>query len=207
MPEPTITDTRTRVFLLSALECAAAIFRGPDREDWTALASRGLPELAGLDPQTTPHATAAMEKLQCALSPENTPDPDILETEYVRLFVASRGGAAAPPYESCHTGAKPRTMGPPARDMQRRLAAHGLALGLASNEPPDHIAVELELLYHLLATAWTGQPALEAEAREFAAGIAPWLGRFGDAMEKGEAHPAYTAAADLALAVAEAVAG
>ena len=206
MPESTITDTRTRVFLLSALECAAAVFRGPDREGWTAIASRGLPELVGLDPKATPHATAALQKLQSALQPVDDPDAETLESEYVRLFITGRGGAVAPPYESCHTAAKPRTMGPSAQDMRQRLDAHGLTLDLPSNEPPDHIAVELELLYHLLATAWTSGPELEAEARSFAADITPWLGRFRHALENGDAHPAYVATAELALAVAEAAA-
>ncbi|MEF2229837.1 MAG: molecular chaperone TorD family protein [Pseudodesulfovibrio sp.] len=201
MPEPSIADTRTRIFLLGAVECAAAIFRGPDREGWAALASRGLPELLEHPPAAFPHATAALQKLQRALHPENTPDPDALESEYVRLFVTGPGGAAAPPYESCHQAAAPRTMGQSARDMQRRLAAHALVLDLPSNEPPDHLAVELELLYHLLATAWTrNQPELETEARTFARTITPWLGRFHAALENGGAHPAYLAAAELALA-------
>jgi len=203
MPESIIADTRTRIFLLSAIECAAAVFRGPDREGWTALASQGLPELLGQPPAAAPHATAALQKLQRALDPKFTPDVDTLESEYVRLFVTGPGGAVAPPYESCHQETTPRTMGQPAHDMQQRLAAHSLALDLPSNEPPDHAAIELELLYHLLATAWTGnRPELESEAQTFARTITPWLGRFHAALENGNAHPAYLAAAELALAVA-----
>ncbi|MDD3312083.1 molecular chaperone TorD family protein [Pseudodesulfovibrio sp.] len=208
MPVST-ADTRTRIFLLDCLECAAAVFRGPDADAWTRLAGAGLPDLLDRAPAMLPHATPALRKLQSALSPMNPDLAATLETEFVRLFVAGRGGAAAPPYESCHLpSVTPRTMAAPALDMQRRLDAAGLALGLDSNEPPDHLAIELELLYHLLASSWTqNQPGLEPQARAFATQtLAAWLPRFITALENGDAHPAYTAAAELAEAVAEALA-
>lgn len=206
MPGLAVTDTRTRVFLLDCLACAAAVFRGPDAATWTRLVGPALPGLRERAPGGAPHATRALEKLQCALEPADDPEREnVLETEFVRLFVAGRGGAVAPPYESCHQGDRPRTMGEPALAMQRRLDALGLAGNLGSNEPPDHLALELEYLYHLLATAWTGEDAArEDAARAFAAGtLAPWLVRFHRALVAGDAHPAYAAAAELARAVIE----
>jgi len=209
MPGFSVADTHTRIFLLDCLECAAAVFRGPDADAWTRLAESGLPELLGRDPAVLAHATLALRKLQSALDPMGPDLAATLETEFVRLFVAGRGGAVAPPYESCHQpSATPRTMGATALAMQRRLDAAGLAVDLGSNEPPDHLAVELEFLYHLLASSWSqNQPDLELQAHAFAdETLADWLPRLSKALRDGNAHPAYIAAAELAEAVAAALA-
>lgn len=204
MPESSIADARLQLLLLNALELATAIFRGPDRPGWEALITTGLPQLLAQAPEADPDLIPALRKLQSALpGPQATGDPlTDLETEYVRLFIAGRGGAVAPPYQSCHQNHPARVMGDTAQAMQRRLNNLGLELALDSNEPPDHLAIELEYLYHLLATAWTGaDPAMERQARDFARALAVWLPRFRQALADGDGHPAYVAAADLVEAV------
>ena len=93
-------------------------------------------------------------------------------------------------------------MGQSALDMRDRLAASGLAVDLASNEPPDHLSIELEYLYHLLATGWSeNDPSLAAQGVEFAETVMlPWVRRFRDALAKADPHPVFLAVADIALA-------
>ena len=82
MPGFSAADTHTRIFLLDCLECAAAVFRGPDADAWARLAP-GLADLLDRDPGVLPDATLALRKLQSALDPM-TPDlAATLETEFV----------------------------------------------------------------------------------------------------------------------------
>jgi len=87
------------------------------------------------------------------------------------------------------------------------LAASGLAVDLDSNEPPDHLAIELEYLYHLLATGWSGDdPTPAAQGGEFAATVMlPWVRRFRDALAGADPHAVFLAAADLVVASLESV--
>ena len=205
MPDQFITDDRLQVLLLNSLELVTAIFRGPDQSGWEALITTGLPQLLTQEPGADPDLISALEKLQSALPDPNTPGDPLtdLETEYVRLFVAGRGGAVAPPYESCHQEQPARVMGETVRAMQRRLAYLGLELALDSNEPLDHLVIELEYLYHLLATAWTRKEFdYESQARSFVQHtLAQWLPRFRQALVDGNGHPAYVASAELTEAV------
>lgn len=100
-------------------------------------------------------------------------------------------------------------MGEAARAMQARLAESGLEVSLDSNEPPDHIALEFEYLYHLLATAWSeDNPSLEAAGREFAGQtMLPWVRRFRAAVLGGDPHPVYACASELAVTILKQVAG
>jgi len=211
MSDFNISDTDERVFLLNNLELLTAIFRGPDSEGWTAIISTGLPELMARSTHGGADLTHSLNNLQEAL-PTSSKIPDglsDLETEYVRLFVAGRGGIVAPLYESCHLGDAPRIMGDAALSMQSRLNECGLEVSLESNEPPDHLSLELEYIYHLLVTGWSdNKPELENKAQEFAKlEMLPWLRRFRDALNNGEPHPAYSTSADLAIDVLKMISG
>ncbi|MEA3230193.1 MAG: molecular chaperone TorD family protein [Thermodesulfobacteriota bacterium] len=105
-----------------------------------------------------------------------------LEDIYVRLFISTRGGIAAPLYQSCYEYENASLMGTPADDMQKRFESKGLSLAENMNEPPDHLSIELEYLYFLLKTGWAGENrALLDEAASFAADILmPWLSRFSE---------------------------
>lgn len=50
-------------------------------------------------------------------------------------------------------------MGPPAIDMQRRFTEAGLLQSDSANEPPDHLAIEIEFLYFLLDKAQKSERA------------------------------------------------
>jgi len=205
---PVINDVDEQIYLLNTIELAAAVFRGPDADGWAGLIEAGLPFMADLSLKRPGHLTTTLLKLQgAASSADRAGLVHELLTEYVRLFVAGRGGVVAAPYESCHGGGKAAVMGESALAMRNRLAAAGLEIALDSNEPPDHIALELEYLYHLLSSAWTGADgALEAEGRAFAGQVMlPWVRRFREALLAGEPHPVYEHVADLTVGLLEAV--
>ena len=117
------------------------------------------------------------------------PDPDAifqhLEACYVKLFINSRTGNIAPLYASCHAGnevdgQRPQLMGRDAIEMRQRINKMGLEMTGPSNEPPDHISIELEFLYYLLSRGWAEKDKrLLSEARTFAdEAMLPWVSRF-----------------------------
>ncbi|WP_338669141.1 TorD/DmsD family molecular chaperone [Pseudodesulfovibrio methanolicus] len=200
--------SQSKIVLLNLMELCAAVFRGPDEQGWRELATLGLPELFGRVQNFPALPAAPLEGMQAALAPyAETGDFSPLETEYVRLFIAGPGGVPAPLYESCHLDGAPRTMGQSALAMRDRLAEAGLEISLPSNEPPDHLALELEYLFHLCAEGWTGDPALAEKAALFADEVmVPWVGRFRDTLAGAGPDPVYLAAADAVLALLRAVA-
>lgn len=75
-----------------------------------------------------------------------------LEEGYVRLFINDRGGIASPLYASCYENEKnPRLMGNAAVRMKKTLADLKIHVSDDVGEPPDHLSIELEVLYFLLS--------------------------------------------------------
>ena len=194
----TNSNTDARIFALNSIELLAAIFRGPDAEQWAALSKTGMPELLAQSDSSSELAALNTALTNSLSTPEGISQ---LETEYVRLFIAAGGGIAAPLYQSCHQGEN-HVMGDSALAMRDRLDQAGLEVALDSNEPPDHISIQLEYLYHLLASAWSGEtPPLEAEGRAFAAQtMLPWATLFCDALAKADASTVYACAGKLTVA-------
>jgi len=200
-----MTDSDKRIFLLNAIELCVAIFRGPDTYGWGGIADSGLPDLLARAPENLTDLTASLRNLQDSIL--NLSDISDLETEYVRLFVSASGGVPAPLYESCHLDSKPRTMGDSALAMRSRLDEAGLELALDSNEPLDHLTIELEYLYHLLSTGWAGEdPNLIDAGAAFAGTVMlPWVRRFRQSLADADPQPAFLHGADITLAVLEGV--
>lgn len=190
-----------QLFFLNTVELLAAVFHLPDGAGWAAIGETGLPALVVRASGRSTHCKATLDKLQAA-DFSSTASVDDLLAEQVRLFVAGRGGVVAPPYESCHQQGATAVMGEPAMAMRSRLAEAGLEVALGSNEPPDHLALELEYLHHCLTDAWSCEdPAKETEARAFAGAMSVWVKRFRSALLGGDAHPVFVLWADLAVAV------
>lgn len=104
-----------------------------------------------------------------------------LEQGYVRLFVNAREGIAAPLYASCYDGkADPHMMGEAAVRMQKTLARLGIHISDDVGEPPDHLSIELEVLYYLLLQSKGSDPrAGVTRAADFAAeSMIPWVQAF-----------------------------
>lgn len=131
-----------------------------------------------------------------------------LEEIYVRLFISTRGGIAAPLYQSCYEYENASLMGAPAGDMQKRFESKELSLAENMNEPPDHLSIELEYLYFLLETGWAGDnPALLDEAASFAADILiPWLTQFYDRLAMETAGRFYVLMTSLLVSILKLIA-
>ena len=100
-----------------------------------------------------------------------------LEEGYVRLFVNDRNGVAAHLYASCYEDEKnPHLMGKAAVRMQEILADLAIHISDDVREPPDHLSLELEVLYFLLTPKNPpGHPGDLAAAADFAVReMLPW---------------------------------
>ena len=173
------------LFILDCLECAATLLRGPDRDSSLTLIMQGVPALAsspealslGLDKEL-----AALENT-CSNLSQKQDWTELLAQDHLQLFVTARGGVPAPPYASCHLPGDGRIMGPAALAMRDRLQAADLQVAGEGNEPPDHIATQLEYLYYLLHTALIlGQDPAEDPAQFTQDAMLSWVPAFAKAV-------------------------
>ncbi|NNL78445.1 MAG: molecular chaperone TorD family protein, partial [Desulfobacterales bacterium] len=130
------------------------------------------------------------------------------EEAYVRLFVNARGGIVAPPYQSCYIGTeeigtKASLMGEPAVLMKQRFKSKGLSLASNMNEPPDHLAIELEYLYFLLEKGWADKSnEFVVEAAFFAdQTMLPWVIQFRNLLKNETMCPLYPLSVNLLVSV------
>jgi TorA maturation chaperone TorD len=111
--------------------------------------------------------------------PEATPLLDYLEQGYVQLFVNAKDGITAPLYASCYDDDddSPQLMGKAAVGMQKMLQDLSIAISDDVGEPPDHLAIELEVLYYLLTRRGvSGQRNDLTDAFNFAStSMIPWV--------------------------------
>jgi len=134
---------------------------------------------------------------------------ETLEEAYVRLFISARGGITASLHHSSYESEDGRLMGRPAKMMESRLEASGLALPGEGSVPADHLALEVEYLTLLLEDAFgDGGEDLFAAAQDFArAELIPWLEQLVKRLETETDCPFYPAAAGLLLALVSLIAG
>jgi TorA-specific chaperone len=177
-----------RAALLGGIALLAKFFWGPAAEDSRNYLQgnyvepfKGLKQIVTYDPPDVIEGLIAFN----TYSSDKNDIFQCLEQDYVRLFINSVDGIAAPLYASCYgsgssTGENAALMGPPAIEMKERFDSKGLSLGDQIHEPPDHLSIELEYLYFLLNKGWSdGDPALIDEAVSFAAEtMLPWVTRF-----------------------------
>ena len=130
---------------------------------------------------------------------------DELESSYVSLYISNQKGRVVPLYQSCYEYENAPMMGPPASMMKERLAAVGLSMGSHINEPPDHLAVELEYLYFLLSKWWDdNHTASIAKAVSFASNIMlPWVYKLQKRLKLMEESLFYSLLISLNIAVLE----
>ncbi|HSO66989.1 MAG TPA: molecular chaperone TorD family protein [Desulfatirhabdiaceae bacterium] len=147
-------------------------------------------------PLISPSSAQEMETV-CQMIQENAHSKDVIDMlrdGYVQLFVNDAGKISAPLYESCYESESGTLMGPAAVKMDHRLQAHGLSIQTSGNEPPDHLAVELEFLYFLLFQGCQNNPSESLnEARQFAGEtLSPFLRNILDRLKTDLRFPIYT---------------
>lgn len=131
-----------------------------------------------------------------------------LEEAYIRIFINART-SVVPLYQSCYDDSSTQLtepqavlMGPSAVLMKERFADKGLSLADDLNDPPDHLAIELEYLYFLLQRGWSQQDdVLLSEAVTFASDcMLPWVTAFRNRLLSELNCPFYPLAAALLVA-------
>ena len=197
---------------LNGLALVSQVFWGPEPEACREMLSgRYLQDLTDLNDLLDQEGSAPHREMALFLSGFSDPKrlTEALEGDYLPLFISNKGGIAAPLYQSCHENPDGAMMGRPAVMMRERLEQAGLSLGGQSQEPPDHLAVELEYLFLMLEAAFNhDDPRLLTEARAFAANeMLPWMGSFRGRLDGRDASGFYRSAADLALSLVKLAAG
>jgi TorA maturation chaperone TorD len=206
-----ITLLERNADLLPGLHFLCRFFWGPDlrhcREMVRGVFSKAFSPARSIFPTL---AQTAVDAFNTYL--ETRPDADALcrdlQVVYARLFLSGRSAAGAPLYQSCYLFDDAPLMGPPALRMKDRLESVGLSIAGQGNEPPDHLAAELEYLYFVLARARENEaPEMAADAAEFAeTELCSWLHLFADRLARiSDAEP-YNHAAVLTRDVARLIA-
>jgi putative dimethyl sulfoxide reductase chaperone len=180
MKSGSLLSDNQRQALGGGIQTACRLFWGPDDSHCREMKQNGLfNELAAMAPILHIHPADTLDNLnEMILRHEDSRALfDALETAYVSLFISNRKGHIIPLYQSCHEYENAPMMGASAVMMKNRLAAVNLSLGSHINEPPDHIAIELEYLFFLLTNGWRdGNVSFIQEASSFAAHtMLPWV--------------------------------
>ncbi|MBT8350778.1 MAG: molecular chaperone TorD family protein [Deltaproteobacteria bacterium] len=197
--------------LLQSLQKLCSIFWGPNLEKCGEILAEDyfLPfKAVGSDPGNDVQDT--LDKIRDSIG--NFSDEKVffnhLEEAYVRLFVNARGGIVAPLYQSCYIGTeeigtKASLMGEPAVLMKQRFKSKGLSLASNMNEPPDHLAIELEYLYFLLEKGWADKSnEFVVEAAFFAdQTMLPWVIQFRNLLKNETMCPLYPLSVNLLVSV------
>lgn len=197
-----------KALLETLLDLLAALYAGPGQNRGECLEFLAHVESfsAGAKLKSLPPPTAAaLENLLQAWTPAyeaRNAFCEEMESEYVRVFVNTKGGVAASLYHSVWEPGSTGVMGAAHTAMLARLKEEGLALddAVAQGEPADHLCAELEYLRHLLLQG------KEPEAREFATAMLGWVRRLTSAAEAAEVPAPYAAAGRLLCATLESLA-
>lgn len=166
-----------------------ATYRGPDGQMLLA-ALRELPAIAPPVDELRRLIEAQGDDLALARD---------LAGAFAHVFHGVGGRRSAPPCASFYRHASGRVMQAEAGDMTAELDAIGLGIAAHMHEPPDHVAVQLAVMAHLVETAGTG-----TQKRFLTRHLAPWIGAFSDRCASAPQAGLYAviarAAADFAVA-------
>ena len=169
--------------ILEGIDALCCIFWGPDPDqcrtlldgDFTGVFENVEKELCNI-------IHDGLSKFKSILN--NFDDPEnlflALNEEYVKLFISNLNGVTVPLFESCYEYENAPLMGPAAIRMKDFLDSAGLDISDDFNEPPDHLCIELELLYFVLEKAWKSKKNVKLkEAEAFVSKVMlPWINTF-----------------------------
>ena len=123
---------------------------------------------------------------------EKIPDIDLLRVDYARLFVGPYE-LFAPPYGSVYLEGDRRVMGESTMDAIDWYRNAGLDISKNFQDPPDHIAVELEFVYFLIFKEMESISNLDVEGtircliqqgKFLERHLGAWVPEFADNVEK-----------------------
>ena len=177
---PLASEDRARADMYALL--SRLFYGAPDEALLTSLARAGnLPA----EDAAAPIAAAWRELVLAA----GLADATALAFEYDEQFVGT-GKAEVTLYAGAYLHAQRPLVG-----LRQALAARGLARRAGAGEAEDHVSALLDVMRVLIAGEGAGPPAgLEAQREFFIAQLAPWYGRFVDAIEASAGGEFYKSA-------------
>ncbi|MBN2419940.1 MAG: molecular chaperone TorD family protein [Deltaproteobacteria bacterium] len=169
--------------ILEGIDALCCIFWGPDPDQCRTLLDGDFTAVfENVETELGPVINKDLNKFKSILNKYDDPENFflVLNEEYVRLFISNPGGVTAPLFESCHEYENAPLMGPAAIRMKDFLESAGLDISEDFNEPPDHLCIELELLYFILEKAWKNKKITRLrEVEAFVSKVMlPWIKKF-----------------------------
>lgn len=143
--------------MLEGLDALCCIFWGPDPDQCRTLLDGDFTAVfENVENEQVKDIHDGLDKFKSIIKEFDDPENLFLalNEEYVRLFISNLTGVTAPLFESCYEYENAPLMGPAAVRMKDLLDSAGLDISEDFNEPPDHLCIELELLYFILEKAF-----------------------------------------------------
>lgn len=195
---------KSQTVILEGIDALCCIFWGPDPDQCRTLLDGDFTAVFesvenGLDIDIHEGLDRFISILKGFDDPENL--FLALNEEYVRLFISNLDGVTAPLFESCYEYENAPLMGAAAIRMKDFLESAGLDISDDFNEPPDHLCIELELLYFILEKGWKNKKNTSLkEAEAFISKVMlPWLDTFHSKLAAENPDCFYTVSAYMLL--------
>ncbi|WP_176761254.1 TorD/DmsD family molecular chaperone [Desulforhopalus singaporensis] len=184
-------SSREVVCRSNSFKLLGACFYEPDKEIF--IEERVCANLASQLRDVCPEAAACAEKMEAELERETQ---QRLRVDYAALFVGPFA-LIAPPYGSVYLEQNRRVMGDSTQMVKRYYQDAGLTVEM--KEPPDHIAIEFEFMYFLLAKEITARAedltgkttCLRQLQSNFFNSAMPWIPEFTARLQAGAATDYY----------------
>ncbi len=195
---------KSQKVILEGFDALCCIFWGPDPDQCRTLLDGDFTEVfESVENDLDINIHEELTKFRSILNDFDDPENLFLalNEEYVKLFISNLNGITAPLFESCYEYENAPLMGPAAVRMQDFLDSAGLDISDDFNEPPDHLCIELELLYFTLEKAWKAKKKVQLkEAEAFISKVMlPWIKTFYNKLVSAYPDHFYTISACMLL--------
>ena len=198
--------------VLEGIDALCCIFWGPDPDQCRTLLDGDFTAVfETVEKELDSSINKGLKKFKAILKKYDDPEELFLELneEYVKLFISNLNGATAPLFESCYEHENAPLMGPAAIRMKELLDSAGLDISEDFTEPPDHLCIELELLYYTLEKAWKAKSKKNGhlkEAESFVSEVMfPWVNTFYNRLSSEYPDCFYTLSAYMLLELLKSV--
>lgn len=184
--------------LADTLNWLTVLFAAPPTPQFVASHRRGRGSEMLCDLAEDPGLAQGVAMFRAALDgvDDDTTVAARLERSYGLLFDGIGGPDTVPPYEfAFRPGGEWRLFQAPTGEMDALLAGHDLSISPGTSMPADHLAIELALTAHVVAT---GDDATAAAMLERLAG---WIPAFAGACVAADDEGFWAAAATVLAAV------
>jgi putative dimethyl sulfoxide reductase chaperone len=197
---------KSQKVILEGIDALCCIFWGPDPDQCRTLLDGDFTEVfETVDKELGKSIHEGLGKFKSIIKGYDDPEELFLalNEEYVRLFISNLTGITAPLFESCYEYENAPLMGPAAIRMKDLLDSAGLDISEDFTEPPDHLCIELELLYYTLEKAWKAKSKKNGQLKDAQVFVSevmlPWINTFYGTLDSEYPDCFYTVSANILL--------